>query len=129
MKNTTRLSATWLVCTLTLGVCLPAAAQDATAVGSVHYRVAFESEAVRVLRVTYGPGERSVMHTHPAGMLVSLTDGEGRFTSLDGSTQTFRWEAGQVEWVPTMAHLPENAGDAPYELLLIEMKEAERQRE
>ena len=30
-----------------------------------HYKVEFENERVRVLRVSYGPGEKSVMHYNP----------------------------------------------------------------
>ncbi len=39
-----------------------ALAQDATKVDSTHYEVEFENDQVRVLRITYGPGEKSVMH-------------------------------------------------------------------
>ena len=35
-------------------------AQDATKVDPKHYKVEFENDEVRVLRITYGPGEKSV---------------------------------------------------------------------
>ena len=31
------------------------------------YKVEFEYDQVRVLRITYGHGEKSVMHLHPEG--------------------------------------------------------------
>nr|NIR51506.1 hypothetical protein [candidate division KSB1 bacterium]NIS26908.1 hypothetical protein [candidate division KSB1 bacterium]NIT73741.1 hypothetical protein [candidate division KSB1 bacterium]NIU27639.1 hypothetical protein [candidate division KSB1 bacterium]NIU94275.1 hypothetical protein [candidate division KSB1 bacterium] len=40
-------------------------AQDATKVDPKHYKVEFENDQVRVLRISYGPGEKSVMHEHP----------------------------------------------------------------
>jgi hypothetical protein len=36
-------------------------AQDAVKVDPKHYKVEFENDQVRVLRITYGPGEKSVM--------------------------------------------------------------------
>ena len=41
------------------------AGQDPAIVDSRHYKVEFENEKVRVLRIKYGPGEKSVMHGHP----------------------------------------------------------------
>ncbi len=40
-------------------------AQDPVKVDAKHYKVEFENDQVRVLRITYGPGEKSVMHEHP----------------------------------------------------------------
>ena len=40
--------------------------QDPVRVDPEHYRVELENEKVRVLRVRYGPHEKSVMHGHPA---------------------------------------------------------------
>ena len=42
-------------------------AQDAVKVDPEHYKVEFENDQVRVLRITYGPGEKSVMHSHLEG--------------------------------------------------------------
>lgn len=101
---------------------LPAFAQDAVQVDPKHYKVEFENDQVRVLRITYGPGEASVMHQHPANVAVFLTDGRGRFTLPDGKTQDAPFAAGSVEWGPGETHLPENVGDAPFELILVELK-------
>ncbi len=42
-----------------------ALAQDATKVDPKHYKVITENAQVRVLRIHYGPHERSVRHSHP----------------------------------------------------------------
>jgi glycine betaine/choline ABC-type transport system substrate-binding protein len=39
------------------------------------YRVTFENDQVRLLRINYGPNEKSVMHEHPNSIAVFLTDG------------------------------------------------------
>ena len=97
-------------------------AQDPVEVDSKHYRVEFENERVRVLRVTYGPHEQSVMHEHPDGVAVFLTDHDVKFTLPDGTSQESHVKAGQTQWTPAGKHLPENLGDKSLELILVELK-------
>ena len=97
-------------------------AQDATVVDPDHYKVEFENDQVRVLRITYGPGEKSVMHSHPEGVAVFLTDGSGKFTFPDGKTEDTNFESGLAIWTPGSTHQPENTGDEPFEIIQIEMK-------
>lgn len=97
-------------------------AQDAAKVDSAHYKVEFENDQVRVLRVTYGPGEKSVMHEHLNAVAVFLTDAQGQFTFPDGQTVPVTVKAGQVIWDPAGKHLPENKGDKPFEVIVIELK-------
>jgi quercetin dioxygenase-like cupin family protein len=99
-----------------------AVAQDATQADPAHYKVTFENEQVRVLRITYGPKEKSVMHEHPNSIAVFLADGQVRFTLPDGKSQEITVKAGQSTWTPAGKHLPENLGDKPFEVVLIEMK-------
>jgi quercetin dioxygenase-like cupin family protein len=99
-----------------------ALAQDATKVDPKHYKVEFENDQVRVLRITYGPHEKSVMHSHPEGMVIFLTDAKGKFTFPDGKTQENSWKAGDFSWVPASSHDPENLGDKAFSLIQIEMK-------
>lgn len=101
------------------GICL---AQDAAKVDPKHYKVEFENSKVRILRVTYAPGEKSVMHEHPDAVAVFLTDFRGKFTLGDGKTQELAGKAGQTLWTPATKHLPENIGDKPYELIVVELK-------
>ena len=77
---------------------------------------------LRVLRITYGPGEKSVMHEHPAGVVVLLTDGHFKMTFPDGKTEEIPGKAGQTSWASAVKHLPENIGDKPAEVILVEMK-------
>ena len=101
---------------------LPAMAQDAVKVDPKHYKVEFENAEVRVLRITYGPHEKSVMHSHPANVAVFLTDGQARFTLPDGKTEDAPVKAGTTQWDGGGKHLPENVGDKPFELIVVELK-------
>ncbi|HEX7527816.1 MAG TPA: hypothetical protein VF425_01815, partial [Thermoanaerobaculia bacterium] len=53
---------------------------------------------------------------------VFLTDGQAKFTSPDGKTQDVLIKAGTTMWTPAGKHLPENTGDKPFELIVVEMK-------
>ena len=110
--------------TIAMSLCLiPSAfAQDPTVVDSRHYKVEFENDQVRVLRITYGPGEKSVMHEHPNSVAVFLTDLQGQFTFPDGNTEARTSKAGQARLTPATKHLPENTGAAPFEVILVEIK-------
>lgn len=100
-----------------------AAADEAVATDPKHYTVEFENEKIRVLRIKYGPKEKSAMHYHPANMAVMLTDGHIKFTMPDGSTGESEVKAGTVQWDAGGDHLPENLGDRPFELILVELKD------
>ena len=97
-------------------------AQDAVKVDSTHYKVEFENDQVRVLRIAYGPGEKSVMHEHPANVAVFLTDVQGQFTLQDGKTVPVTAKAGQVIWDQGGKHLPENKGDKSFQVIVVELK-------
>jgi quercetin dioxygenase-like cupin family protein len=99
-----------------------AAAPNPVAVDPKHYTVELENERVRVLRIKYGPHEKSVMHSHPALVAIMLTDGHVRFTYPDGKTEDVNVKAGQVLQFPALAHLPENVGDQPFETIGVELK-------
>jgi quercetin dioxygenase-like cupin family protein len=59
-------------------------AQDAVKTDPKHYMVASENDQVRILKVHYGPHEKSIMHSHPATVAVFLTDAKGQFSSPTG---------------------------------------------
>ncbi len=97
-------------------------AQDAAKVDPKNYKVEFENDQVRVLRITYAPGEKGVMHSHPEGMVMFLSDAKGKFTYADGKTEDRNFKKGDFSWVPATTHQGENIGEKPFELIQIEMK-------
>ena len=97
-------------------------AQDATKVDSKHYTVISENDKVRILKVHYGPHEKSVMHSHPDSVAIFLTDSKAVFTSADGKKQETSFKTGQAMFTPATVHLPENVGDKGMDLILVELK-------
>src|SRR6266436_6205833 len=100
----------------------PARAQDPVKVDPKHYKVEFENDQVRVLRIHYGVGEKSVMHNHPDSVAVFLVDQTAKFTYPDGTSEEGAGKAGQTMWEKAGAHLPENVGKGPIDLVLVELK-------
>ncbi len=96
--------------------------RDPIAVDPKHYSIELENEKVRVLRIRYGPHEKSQMHGHPALVGVMITDGHIRFTYPDGKTEEVNAKAGQVLAFPALEHLPENLGDQAFEVIAVELK-------
>lgn len=95
---------------------------DAVRVDPKHYKVEFENDKVRVLRVKYGPREKSVMHDHGDVTAVFLTDHNCRFEYPEGGSEVLKAQAGDVKYMPAFSHLPENLANEPMELILIETK-------
>ncbi len=111
----------WAI-TLQLPVLPVAFAQDAVTADPKHYTVEFENDRVRVLRVSYGPHEKSAMHGHPDSVAVYLTDGHIRITLPGGRVGDPHVKAGQAMWHPAGKHAIENLGSTPFVLVLTELK-------
>ena len=93
---------------------------------SKHYKVEFENSKVRIVRVHYGPHEKSVMHRHPDAIAIFQNDGKVKFTYPGGKTEEREMKAGQTLFTPAVRHLPENLTDNDMEVILVELKTAKR---
>ncbi len=108
-----------------LMVCLAATCclgQDPTKVEPKHYKRDFENDRVDVVSVHYGPHEKSVLHDHPGGVVVSLTEAHLRFTDENGRVREVFSKAGEARWYPPFKHRVENLGDTAYEGIYIGVK-------
>jgi quercetin dioxygenase-like cupin family protein len=105
-------------------VCLAglALAQDPTKVEPKHYKLDFENEHVQVVSVHYGPHEKSGIHDHPGGVVVSLTEAHLRFTDENGKTREVFSKRGEVHWYPPFKHRVENLGDTAYDGVYVGIK-------
>ena len=97
-------------------------AQDPVQVDAKHYTVEVENDKVRVLRIKYGPLEKSTMHGHPATVAVFLTDAQTRFTYPDGKVEDVTVKAGQVVYFDAFVHDPENLSNKPFVVIAVELK-------
>jgi quercetin dioxygenase-like cupin family protein len=107
-----------------LCVCLAPilSAQDAAKADPKHYTVVSENDQVRILKVHYGPHEKSVMHSHPDAVVVFLTDAKGQFSYPDGKKEPFDLKAGAAQYSSSRTHVAENTGDKEMNAILVELK-------
>jgi beta-alanine degradation protein BauB len=106
-------------------VCLAtnlALAQSPLKVEPNHYKLDFENDRVQVVAVHYGPHEKSEMHDHPGGVVISITAGHLRFTDENGKTREVFANPGEARWYPPFKHKVENLGDEPYNAVYVGMK-------
>lgn len=113
----------------------PAAVPDAPIADASHYKVEFENEFVRVIRVAFGPHTKMVMHQHPApgAIIVTIRNQDALITAPDGTSREVHYKAGEFRWFASTpgtdrssqsAHQEENLSDEPFESIRIEPKQA-----
>jgi hypothetical protein len=95
---------------------------DAVTADPKHYSVSFENDVARILRVKYGPGEKSIMHRHLPGCVIFLTDQTFNFTLPDGTTEPASVPAGALGCGDGNVHLPENIAREA-EFIMVEFKD------
>jgi quercetin dioxygenase-like cupin family protein len=97
--------------------------RDPTVLDSRHYTIEAENDATRVVRIRYGPREKSVMHQHPRGVGVFLTDADFTFTYPDGTTEPIKAKAGEIlSFDEPWEHNSENNTDNRFEAIYVEIK-------
>ena len=99
-------------------------ALDAVQVEPTRFKVVFENDRVRVVRLRFGPRERGVMVSHPPRVLVTLTDVSVKLLFADGRTDERGAPAGVAAWLDTETLQTENARTEPLEVVLVEPKSA-----
>ena len=97
---------------------------DAVTADSRHYRVEFENDVVRVLRVRLGAGEGTPRHAHAAYCAIEITDSSLR----EGTGPTSESKAGQVFCGDATSHAPTNVGKGLAESIVVEFKGRQRAR-
>ncbi len=98
-------------------------AQDVLKVDPKHYKLEFENDQVRVLRVKVGPHESIPMHEHVRNRVsVALTDQNVRSTDSQGKVETVLHKAGEASWGTSKTHKEENLNDKPLEIIIVEIK-------
>jgi len=100
------------------------AAQDAVKADPKHYTVLIDNPSVRVLKISYAPGEKSVMHQHPDSIVIPLATSKVRFTLPDGKTEDQELVKDSAMYSPAGTHNPTNMGTGKVDAILVEFKGA-----
>lgn len=101
---------------------MPARAQDPLKVAPGMYKLLFENEKVRVMEVTFKPGERIPEHSHPDHFVYVVTGGKLKITAGEKVAEA-DLTPGQVMWIPAEKHWAVNLGTTDVRLLVTEVKD------
>lgn len=99
-----------------------AGAQDPVQVAPGNFKVEFENDRLRVLRLTIGRREKIPAHEHPPYVTVYLSDARSRISLPGGRTRRVGRKAGETTWNEAQVHSSETLSEQPLELVLVELK-------
>ncbi len=95
---------------------------DAVRIDPERYKIDFENDRVRIVRLGFGPHEKGMMVEHPPRVLATLTDVAVKLLFADGHTDERGAPRGVAAWLEGETLQTENAGEHPLEVVLIEPK-------
>ncbi|HXJ42639.1 MAG TPA: hypothetical protein VNH18_25385 [Bryobacteraceae bacterium] len=98
-------------------------ALDPLKVDPKHYKLEFENDQVRVLRVRFGAHEGAPLHEHQlTRIILYLTDSKTRVTAADGTVDETPHKAGDIVQGGPTKHSEINTLDHPVEVIVTELK-------
>lgn len=97
-------------------------AQDPVTVDPAHHKVELDNADVRVLRITFAPGDKAPVHQHPSSVAVFLSGGTNRLTVPGQAPTETPQKRGDVVLVAAGKHSVENIGTTRTEVVLVELK-------
>jgi len=97
---------------------------DPIKVDPKHYKVEFENNQVRVLRVKIEGHGVAPMHEHSLNRVtVFLTDQDFSTKDSTGKAATSKHKAGEAIWGTPITHTETNLSDRPFEVVAVELKD------
>ena len=85
------------------------------------YKVIAENTQYRVIAVTWKPGQRDQLHSHPASAAYYLVDCSVRVHMPDGTFRDFNPRAGTaIVQAPIPGHVLENTGTSECKIIMFE---------
>ena len=100
-----------------------AGAQELSKVDPAHVAVKLDNDALQVTEITFKPGEKLPLHTHPAYAVYTIHGGTVRIAYQGGKTEDLVWDHGDVIYGnPEGPHTTENVGKTTVKILLVELK-------
>lgn len=114
-----------LLLALPLVAAVSANAADPVATDGDKYTVLLDNDRVRVLAYTDRPGDRTHAHEHPAFVVYALAPFKRRLQLPDGRTLVREFKAGEVLYSNGEAHIGENVGTTPTQIIMVELKKTQ----
>lgn len=87
-----------------------------------HYKVEFENDQVRVVRVHLGPHEATPEHTHRLNRVVTHLTDQDFVVTTNGKADAMKHAKGEINWSGPGTHTEKNNSDKPWEAIMTELK-------
>ena len=95
---------------------------DAVKMAPNLYKVVADTLGIRILDVTYKPGDSSVMHWHPDNAVYFIDGGTSIFYGKDGSKMVMNVKPGMAAVRGAETHSVKNTGKTTVHVLLVEVR-------
>ena len=114
---------------ITLLLCVYSAGAQEMASVQTQRVVQFENDDVKVWKSIIAPSAPLPPHRHDhPRVITALVGGTMNIVDQDGTSEVHVWESGKSYWLPAnppgRLHTDVNAGDAPIEVIVVELKKA-----
>lgn len=100
----------------------PAEPGDPLEVGASFYKKVFEDDKVRVLEVTFQPGDKIPAHKHPDHVAYVLAGGKLKIAANDAAAQELDLKTGDAVLLKAQSHTGENTGTTEVKAVIVELK-------
>lgn len=88
-----------------------------------YYTVRLDNDRLRVLEYRLGPGQKEPKHSHPPGIVYSLSDAKMKIETFpDGVVTTHDYHVGDLTWRDALTHAAENVGTTEAHVIAVELK-------
>ena len=118
--NCATLAATIVLAVLTTGAALAQGLPRSFETSPDVYKVIAENAQFRVIAVTWKPGQRDQLHSHPASAVYYLTDCSLRIHMPDGTFRDGKPHGQAIVQPPIPGHILENTGTSDCKLIMFE---------
>ena len=97
-------------------------AQDPVKAASNVYKLLKDTMGMRMLLVTFKPGEETAWHSHPDHMVYVVDGGKIEITDKGSQPQTMELKAGDAIALPAVTHKAKNVGGTTLKLVVYEKR-------
>lgn len=97
------------------------AVPDAVTAAPNLYKVAADTMGIRIVEVTYKPGDSSAWHAHPDYAIYAVEGGKATFYGKDGAKMENELKKGTIMIKPGEFHSVKNTGKTDLKVILVEV--------
>ena len=98
-------------------------AADPLEVAPDMYKLKYQNDRVRVMEVTFQPGQAIAEHSHPDHFVYVEEGGNLKITKADGTVTDAVLKVGDIIWINAETHHAVNTGTTVVRLWVTELKE------